>query len=240
MNDLDDFRAALRQPPAEPFAEPDLSRIMAEGTRLRRRRRVLTTTGGLAAAAVVVLVVVFALQLRQPSPAPVARPPAPTAASSVPPPTTADTPPPEPLGEVVGTGIRTAAGEIVIFAKAVDDPQLFPDIHFGLVAGFRSGENLEPVLATNEFRGSDRSFGFHATDGGEVLNDQTIPVFGYFAGQAASITTTVRGKTVQANLAKWSKDPNVVIFWFDPVAVPDSASLTPLIAYDSKGSRLTK
>ena len=48
MNDLDDFRAALRQPPAEPFAEPDLARIMADGTRLRRRRRVLTTTAGLA------------------------------------------------------------------------------------------------------------------------------------------------------------------------------------------------
>ncbi|WP_326945594.1 hypothetical protein OG439_39500 [Amycolatopsis sp. NBC_01307] len=241
MNDLDDFRAALRRPSSEPFAEPDLSRIMADGTRLRRRRRVLTTTGGLAAAAVVVLVVVFAVQLRQPAPAPVAQPPAPPApTSSVPPPTTAGPPPAEPLGEVVGTGIRTAAGEIVIFAKAVDEPQILPDIHFGLVAGFRDGGNLEPVLATNEFRGSDRSFGFHATDGGEVLQDQTIPVFGYFAGAAASITTTVHGKTIQANVAKWSKDPNVVIFWFDPVAVPDSASLTPLIAYDSKGSRLTK
>lgn len=240
MNDLDDFRAALRRPPSEPFAEPDLSRIMADGTRIRRRRRVLTTTGGLAAAAVVVLVVVFAVQVRQPSPAPVAQPPAPPAPTSITPPTTTGPPPAEPLGEVVGTGIRAAAGEIVIFARAVDDPQIFPDIHFGLVAGFRSGGNLEPVLATNEFRGSDRSFGFHATDGGEILQDQVIPVFGYFAGAAARITTTVHGKTIQASVAKWSKDPNVVIFWFDPVAVPDSASLTPLIAYDSKGSRLTK
>jgi hypothetical protein len=242
MNDLDDFRAALRESPSEPFAEPDLTRIMADGTRIRRRRRVLTTTGGLAAAVVVVLVVVFAVQLRQPSSAPVAQPPAPPSpTSSVPPPTTADKPPPaKPLGDVIGTGIRTAAGEIVIFAKAVDEPQILPDIHFGLVAGFRSGANLEPVLATNEFRGSDRSFGFHATDGGEVLRDQVIPVFGYFAGQAGKITTTVHGKTVQANLATWTEDPSVVIFWFNTTDVPDSASLTPLVAYDKNGNRLTK
>jgi hypothetical protein len=241
MNDLDDFRAALRQPPSEPFAEPDLATIMAGGTRIRRRRRVLTTTGGLAAAAVVVLVVVFAVQLRQPSSAPVAQPPAPlSSTSSVPPPTTTGPPPAKPLGDVVGTGISTAAGEIVIFAKAVDEPQILPDIHFGLVAGFRSGENLEPVLATNEFRGSDRSFGFHATDGGEILRDQVIPVFGYFAGQAAKITTTVHGKTIQANLATWTEDPTVVIFWFNTTDVPDSGSLTPLIAYDKSGNRLTK
>ncbi|MEV7043797.1 hypothetical protein [Amycolatopsis sp. NPDC051061] len=238
MNDLDDFRAALRQPPAEPFAEPDLAKIMAGGTRIRRRRRVLTTTAGAAAAAVVVLVVVFAVQLRQPPPAPVAQPPAPPTSAA---PASTTTPPEKsPIGDVVGTGIQTQAGEIVFFAWAVDQPQLLPDIHFGLVAGFRSGTSLRAALATNEVRGSDRSFGFHATDGGEVLQDQLIPVFGYFAGPAARITTTVHGKTVEASLTKWTEDPNVVFFWFDPVAVPDSASLTPLIAYDPNGQRLTK
>ena len=54
------------------------------------------------------------------------------------------------------------------------------------------------------------------------------------------ITTTVRGATVDAKLAKWTADPGVVIFWFDPAAVPDSASLTPLVAYDRDGKRLTK
>ncbi|MCR6486365.1 hypothetical protein M8542_26405 [Amycolatopsis sp. OK19-0408] len=236
MNDLDDFRAALRQPPAEPFAEPDLARIMADGTRIRRRRRVLTSTAGVAAAAAVVLVVVFALQLRQPAPAPVAQPPSPvTTTSTTPPGPAAD----QPMGEVIGTGIRTGRGEIVFFARAVELPQL-PDIHFGLVAGFRSGDTLQSVLMTNEFRGSDRSFGFHATDGGELSGTEVIPVFGYFAGQAARITTTVHGKTVEASLAKWTADPNVVVFWFDPVAVPNSAVLTPLIAYDADGKRLTK
>jgi hypothetical protein len=240
MNDLDDFRSALRQPPSEPFAEPDLGRIMADGARIRRRRRVLTTTGGLAAAAAVVLVVVFAVQVRPPAPAPVAQPPAPPAPTSLTPPPPAAPLPLKALGDVVGTGITTPVGEIVIFAKAIDDPQVLPGVHFGLVAGFRSGAGLEPVLATNEFTGSDRSFGFHATDGGEILQDQTIPVFGYFAGAAAKITTTVHGRTIQANLANWTEDPNVVIFWFSPTDVPDSASLTPLIAYDKNGNRLTK
>ncbi|MBE8518037.1 hypothetical protein ILP97_11060 [Amycolatopsis sp. H6(2020)] len=230
MNDLDDFRAALRQPPEEPFAEPDLARIMAGGTRIRRRRRLLTGTAGVAAAAAVVLVVVFAIQLRQPAPAPVARPPSPAVS------TTSGPPAEQPIGDVVGTGIRTREGELVFYARALDRPE----IRFGLVAGFRSGTSLQAVLATNETRGSDRSFGFHATDGGEVIRDQVIPVFGYFAGPAARITTTVHGATVEAKLTKWSADPSVVFFWFSPDAVPNSAVLTPLIAYDADGKRLTK
>ncbi|KDN16722.1 hypothetical protein [Amycolatopsis rifamycinica] len=236
MNELDDFRAALRQPPEEPFAEPDLARIMADGTRLRRRRRLLTGTAGVAAAAAVVLVVVFAIQLRQPASVPVARPPSPAPAVS----TTSPAPPAEqPVGDVVGTGIRTREGELVLYARAVDAPEL-PGVRFGLVAGVRVGTSLESLLATNEVKGSDRSFGFHATDGGEVIGDQVIPVFGYFAGPAARITTTVHGRTVEAHLARWSTDPNVVIFWFHPDSVPDSAVLTPLIAYDADGKRLTK
>ncbi|MDQ7803900.1 hypothetical protein Q5425_09155 [Amycolatopsis sp. A133] len=235
MNELDDFRAALRQPPEEPFAEPDLAKIMADGTRIRRRRRLLTGTAGVAAAAAVVLVVVFAIQLRQPAPAPVAQPPSPAPALS----TTAGPPAEQPMGNVVGTGIRTRAGELVFYARAINLPEL-PDTHFGLVAGVRSGTSLQSLLVANEFRGSDRSFGFHATDGGEVIRDQLIPVFGYFAGPAARITTTVHGFTVEAKLAKWSADPNVVFFWFNPDAVPDSAVMTPLIAYDADGKRLTK
>jgi hypothetical protein len=236
MNDLDDFRAALRQPPDEPFAEPDLAKIMADGTRLRRRRRLVTSAAGIAAAAAVVLVVVFAVQLRQPAPAPVAQPPSPRPALS----TTTPAPPAEkPVGDVVGTGIRTPGGELVFYARAIDLPEL-PDVRFGLVAGVRSGTSLQALLVTNELRGSDRSFGFHATDGGETIGDHVIPVFGYFAGPAAKITTTVHGRTVEARLAKWTADPGVVFFWFNPDDVPDSASLTPLVAYDADGRRLTK
>lgn len=235
MNELDDFRAALRQPPGEPFAEPDLARIMADGTRLRRRRRLLSGTAGVAAAAAVVLVVVFAIQLRRPAPAPVAQPPAPPPVTV----STPATPGDRPIGQVVATGIRTHAGELVFYARALDVPEL-PDVRFGLVAGVRAGTSLKALLMTNEVRGSDRSFGFHATDGGEIIGDQLIPVFGYFAGPAAKITTTVHGRPVEAHLAKWSGDPAVVIFWFDPVAVPDSTVLTPLIAQDAGGRRLTR
>ncbi|SFW51158.1 hypothetical protein [Amycolatopsis australiensis] len=235
MNDLDDFRAALRQPPDEPFAEPDLARIMADGTRLRRRRRVLTGAAGIAAAAAVVLVVAFAVQVRQPAPAPVAQPPSPVSVT----PTASAPPAAAPMGDVVGTGIQTKSGELVFFARAVDLPEL-PGVHFGLVAGFRSGSSLQSVLMANEIRGSDRSFGFHATDGGELAGNERIPVFGYFAGPAARITTTVHGRTVEAKLARWTEDPNVVIFWFDPAAVPNSGVLTPLIAYDAAGKRLTR
>ncbi|MGW4061795.1 hypothetical protein ACWEGE_26205 [Amycolatopsis sp. NPDC004747] len=242
MNELDDFRAALRQPPEEPFAEPDLGAIMAGGRRIRRRRRLLTGTAGVAAAAVVVLVVVFAIQLRQPAPAPVAQPPAPattTSSAQAPAPVSPSPSAEQPVGDVVGTGIRTPDGEIVLYARAVDAPDL-PGIRFGLVAGFRSGTSLRSVLATNEFRGSDRSFGFHATDGGELIGNQVIPVFGYFAGPAEKVTTTVRGRTVEAKLARWSADPGVVFFWFNPDEVPNSAVLTPLNAYDADGKRLTK
>ncbi|MEU5264879.1 hypothetical protein [Amycolatopsis sp. NPDC021455] len=235
MNDLDDFRAALRQPPDEPFAEPDLAKIMADGTRLRRRRRVLTGAAGIAAAAAVVLVVVFAVQLRQPAPAPVAQPPRPALSTAA----SAPTPTEQAIGDVVSTGIRTASGELVLYARAFDLPEL-PDVRFGLVAGVRSGTSLQALMVTNELRGSDRSFGFHATDGGEIIGNQVIPVFGYFAGPAARITTTVHGATVEAKLAKWTADQNVVFFWFDPAQVPDSTSLTPLIAYDGNGKRLTK
>ncbi|MGV9359670.1 hypothetical protein [Amycolatopsis sp. NPDC003731] len=235
MNELDDFRAALRQPPEVPFAEPDLAGIMAGGRRIRRRRRLLTGTAGVAAAAAVVLVVVFAIQLRQPAPAPVAQPPSPAPAVS----TTAGPPAEQPIGDVVGTGIRTAAGELVFYARAIDLPEL-PGTRFGLVAGLRSGASLRALQVTNEFRGSDRSFGFHATDGGETVGNQLIPVFGYFAGPAARITTTVHGKTIEARLATWTADSTVVFFWFDPVEVPNSAVLTPLIAFDADGKRLTK
>ena len=250
MNDIDDFRAALRQPPSEPFAEPDLARIMADGGRIRRRRRLLNATGMVGAAATVVAVVVFAVQLRQP--APVAQPalPPPAMSSTAVPSDNApskaapsETSMPErlPLGDIVLTGIRSETGdELVLYAVAIDEPML-KDIHFGLVAGYRDARgSLQSLLATNETVTSDRSFGFHATDGGEILRDRLIPVFGYFSGPAAKITTTVHGATMVAKQQQWTEDPTVVFFWFDPSDVPSSQSLTPLVAYDAKGNRLTK
>ena len=237
MNDLDDLRAALRQPPEEPFAEPDLARIMKDGARIRRRRRLVQTGGAVAAAAAVVLVVVFAVQLRQP--APHAIPPAASATLQVSPPSTTSRAP-RPLGDIIATGIRMDSGEFVLYPYAIDEPKALPDIHFGLMAAVRDADGrITPVMAANETRGLDTAFGFHGTSGGDP-DVGPLPVFGYFAGPVARITTTVDGRAVAAHLRTWTTEPDVVVFWFDPAVVKDARAITPLVAYDKTGKRLTK
>ncbi|WP_328605699.1 hypothetical protein OG943_37770 [Amycolatopsis sp. NBC_00345] len=248
MNDLDRLKSALNEAPPEPFAAPDLTRIMADGTRIRRRRRLLTGAGAAAAVVAVVAVVFGAVQLRsgpQPQPAPVAAAPSTVGPASTVPPTTA----PEkaqvtPLGDIVSLGVKQGTGELVLYAIKIDEPQALPGVGFGLMLAIRDGSGLHPVYDANEVNGADRSFGFHATSGGLIAGADVaqvaVPVLGYFAGPAGRITSTVRGKPVEAHLAKWSEDPNVVFFWFDPVQVPSADVLTPLVAYTAGGTRLTK
>ncbi len=239
MSDLETLRSALREPPAEEFAAPDIAGIMTAGKRIRRRRRIATGVGGVAAAAVTVLVIAGAVALREPSHQQQQLPPAASAPSSVSPPTT-ETPKYPPRGQVISIGSGPGGKELVLYASAINEPSL-PDIQFGLNIGYRATDGtIESLLTTNEFKGSDRSFGFHATDGGEQIRDAFIPVFGYFAGPAVRITSTVGGKTVTAKSVVWSEDPTVVFFWFMPEDVSSSYVLTPLIAYDAKGQRLTK
>jgi hypothetical protein len=245
MNDLGKLRAALREPPAEELVL-DPARIMAAGRRIRRRRRMASASGLVAVAAAVVLVVTAAGQLRQEGPvqapaaalqtaSPVVSPP-PSPSS----PATTDAPRP-PFGAVIPTGLYDPLGERVFYAVEIDDPQVLPDVHFGLMAGHRSaGGQLTGGMLNNEFRGSDRSPGFHAVDGGELSEGQFLPVFGYFVGPAEEITTTVHGKTMLARQATWSKDSQVVIFWFSQADVPSSSVLTPLVAYGKGGVRLTR
>ena len=242
MNDLGKLRAALHEPSAEELTL-DIAQVMATGRRIRRRRRMASATGLVAVAAAVVLVVTAAGQLRQEGPAQ-----APAAAlrtaspvvSPPPPPSATDAPRP-PLGEVIPTGIYDPLGERVFYAVEIDDPQVLPDVHFGLMAGHRGSDGqLTGGMLNNEFRGSDRSPGFHAVDGGETSEGQFLPVFGYFVGPAEEITTTVHGKTMVARQASWSKDPQVVVFWFSEADVPSAAVLTPLVAYGKGGVRLTR
>jgi hypothetical protein len=249
MTDLETLRSALREPPAEEFAAPDLAAIMTKGRRIRRRRRLATGAGGVAAAMVTVLVIVGAVALKEPPPD---RQPIPPAASAPTPISTSA--PPElpapsattaaadlPLGDVIPLGTRGEGGrELVIYASALDEPVL-PDIHFSLQVAYRNDDGtFDALLSTNEYKGSDRSFGFHATDGGELVRGTLVPVFGYFSGPAVRITSTVRGKPVEAKTAVWSEDPAVVIFWFDSAVVESANVLSPLVAYDAKGQRLTK
>jgi hypothetical protein len=248
VNELERLKSALNEAPPEPFAAPDLTRIMADGTRIRRRRRLLTGAGAAAAVVAVVAVVFGAVQLRpgpQQQPAPVAAAPSTVGPASTVPSTAApETDRATPLGDVVSLGIKNAGGELVLYAFKIDEPQAMPGVGFGLMLAVRDVGGLHPVYAANEVNGSDRSFGFHATSGGLIAGTRTtqvaVPVLGYFAGPAARITSTVHGKPVAARLAKWSEDPNVVFFWFDPVQVPSAGALTPLAAYTAGGTRLTK
>lgn len=251
MTDLETLRSALREPPAEEFAAPDLGAIMTKGRRIRRRRRLATGAGGIAAAAVTVLVIVGAVALKEPSPERQQLPPAasalPSPSPTLPAPTVTGLPSPTPLadagplGDVVPLGTRGDDGrEMVLYATPLDDSVL-PGVAFGLQVAYRNDDGTyEVLLGTNEFKGDDRSFGFHATDGGELIRGAFVPVFGYFAGPATRISSTVRGKPVEAKTAVWSEDPSVVIFWFPSSDVESSDVLTPLVAYDAKGQRLTK
>ncbi|RJQ84892.1 hypothetical protein [Amycolatopsis panacis] len=238
--EIDQLRAALREPLPEPFAAPDVPRIMAEGKRLRRRRRVLGGAGA-AAAVVAVLAVVFAavgLRSTGPAPAPVAAAPSapslPPALSVVPGPVA---PPVKavPSGDVIDTDTFTPDGQLVFYFVALDS-----EIGFGVMAGLRTANGLQPLYLTNETRMPALSFGFHATSGGQLTDRTWVPVYGYFSGPAARITTTIGGRTIAAHLGRWSGRPDVVVFWFDQSDVPSTSRLTPLIAYAEDGGRLTR
>ncbi len=251
MTDLEALRSALREEPAEKFAAPDLGAIMAKGKRIRRRRLLATGAGGVAATVVTVLVIVGAVALREPPRQPQVLPPAASASSPSSLPsssslpasaaTAAPYPQAQPLGDVLPLGVKGEDGrEMVLYVTAFDEPAV-PNIQFGLHIAYRNGDGtFDGLYTTNESRGSDRSFGFHATGGGLLVRGAFVPVIGYFSGPAVRITSTVRGKPVEAKTAVWSEDPGVVIFWFDGSQVESSNVLTPLAAYDAKGQRLTK
>ncbi|WAL68245.1 hypothetical protein ORV05_10915 [Amycolatopsis cynarae] len=255
MPDIDEFRAALRQEPEQGYRVPDLDAVVALGKRIRRRRRMAAASGVVAVAAAVVVVLGLTSQLRPGAPRvgdggpaiSVARPPAPATTageSSAPPedvvPTAGESS--TPVGDVVPTGIHDEAGEIVLYAVGLDEAAL-PDVHFGLAVGHRgpSGRVAMDRVA-NVITGTDRAPGFRVFDGGtdETETRTWVPAFGYYVGPAARITTTVRGKTVEASLASWSKDPNVVFFWFTRDEVPDGTLATPPRAYTADGSALPK
>ncbi|WP_158891392.1 hypothetical protein [Amycolatopsis anabasis] len=230
MTELEALRNALRESPLESFPALDAEPIMAAGRRIRRRRRVRAAAGVGSVVAAVALVATGVTWLGGASaPRNVAvQPPAPTASreNNV------------PLGGVIATGLHDPAGERVLYAVRIAAPEL-PQTTFGVMAGHRTAAgNLTADLLVNESRSPDRRPGFHALDGGEQINGQYVPVFGYYAGPAKRIASTVHGRTVYANLAPWSEDPNVWIFWFTPADVPSNDVLTPPVAYSADGGKL--
>jgi hypothetical protein len=156
-----------------------------------------------------------------------AAPAAPTApvalaAAPVSPPTREAAPEHEVLGEVIPSGL----GDLVFYGVKLQEPRL-PKTTFGIMAGTRAGKDL--VIA-NETSGSDKAPGFHAVTGGLNADGHDVPTFGYYVGPAAKITSSAG----VAHQARWSADPNVVVFWFD-LGAPDPARLK---AYDAAGNKL--
>lgn len=242
MNEVDELRRAMRATERADRNGLDLAGIMREGRRVRRRRRVAGT--GAVAAVVAVLIGVGGTVARTRPPEPPG--PAATAASTAtagpsPTPTPGPTGPPvRPAGAVVGSGIRYGADERVFYLVPVDVPGL-PGVTIGLVAGRRSptGELTTDYLV-NDVEGSDRRPGFHQIgyDQQRVPTDAPVPTFGYFVGPAARIVGTVDGRHVEARLARWSEDPRLVIFWFDPGVLTPGTPLDGIVARDARGRKL--
>ncbi|MEV4215229.1 hypothetical protein [Micromonospora sp. NPDC049662] len=253
MSELDRLRDAMRAT-ERPDAVIDLARVMRDGRRLRTRRRV---TGAAAATLAAGLVAVTAVTVdpsgsRDPAPAgpaspvAVASPPAgvtPTAAAmsdeSTPPPTQArGVPHPKPLGQVIDTGIGHGTDRRVYFFVAVTVPGA-PRVTIGLAAGRRAVDGtVSTDILVNDVEGADRSLGFHQIGYDESASTPAVPTFGYFVGPAARIIGTVDGRQVDATLARWSLDKQVVIFWFDPATLAPGERLDGIVARDGAGHRL--
>ncbi|GHJ06170.1 hypothetical protein TPA0907_05370 [Micromonospora humidisoli] len=249
MTELEQFRLAMRAT-EQPYPEDlDLTAIMRDGRRLRRRRRLV----GAGATALVTVLVAGGVGLgvrwtRPPAPD---RPPAPAATvpGATPPATSPPTPgptrwrpPQQPIGEVIDTGIRYGVDQRVFYLVAVDVPE-GPRVRVGLMAGRRSpaGELTNDMLV-NDVQGSDRRPGFHEIGYAEATPpDDTrppVPTFGYFVGPATRIVGTAGGRQVDARLARWSTDPELVVFWFDPVDLTPGVRLDGIVARDRSGRLL--
>jgi hypothetical protein len=223
MNDLDTLRAALRAPASDP-GTVDLDTIMAAGRRMRRRRRLL---GAGAVAGITAAAVLFAgaWTVRQPDPD------LPGVAVTVG--RTAPVTGNPPVGAVIQAG-----GDRVFYFVAVDQP-LLPKTHIGVVAGRQDpAGGITAGVMTNEFRGADRSPGFHALSLAMGIDSGPVPAFGYFVGPAAQIIAVAGGRRVLAHQAQWSEDPRVVVFWFDLADLPIGTQPSALVALDRAGNRL--
>ncbi|TDC36773.1 hypothetical protein E1211_12475 [Micromonospora sp. 15K316] len=250
MNEADRLRAAMRATESTAHAPLDLAAVVREGRRLRRRRR-LAGTG--AAGLVLAVAVAVPVALRPDGPPP-QRPAEAITTGSVATPTTAPTASAtpdaratpgstdrKPVGTVVSSGIRYGDQERVFYFVPIGVPEL-PGVKIGLVAGRRDADGrLTPDLLINDVEGRDRHAGFHQIGYDQQGDRQVlppVPTFGYFVGPATRIVGTVDGRQVPAELARWSVDPGVVIFWFEPTVLTPGVRLDGIVALDKRGERL--
>jgi hypothetical protein len=146
-----------------------------------------------------------------------------------------------PLGDVIGTGVRTHAGlELVIFgASGITIGQ---ENSYGFALGERLPDgDVTEWCSINEDSdvAKNTAPGFHATQEAVAMeNDDAMPAFGYYVGTPAKITANYQNKTVTAKTAVWSYDKSVTVFWFDLADVPADSTLGRPHAYDAAGTEL--
>lgn len=220
MNDIDALRTALLSDRTDGMSV-DVDRIMALGNGIRRRRRLATGGAALAVTAALLIGITGVTHW----------------ASAVRTPQTdlvisggeAADPAARPLGAVIDTGYRDPQGPHVLFVTADTAGQI------DLTEGYRSGGSIVPEIMGS---GSTVSSGFHAITQLLVHNGHDTLVFGLYNGPAARVTIDVDGRTVPAHVTPWSRDRNIVVFWFDPRDVPITAQILGLHAFDAVGNSI--
>jgi hypothetical protein len=144
-----------------------------------------------------------------------------------------------PLGDVIETGLKDGEGRpYVIFG--VTGLMVNDSSDFGFAIGVRKpGNVITEDLTISEYEGSAIAPGFHPMAGQQVLSDDSVqPAFGYYVGAPAKITVRELDRVIGAQLARWSHNPAITVFWFDPANVRDDGDWTDLGAYDGAGNRL--
>ncbi|TDB70025.1 hypothetical protein [Micromonospora sp. KC723] len=243
MNDVDRLRRAMRATERADRTSLDLTLVMREGRRLRRRRRL--AGAGVAAVVVAAVAVVGVTVGVRPGPPELPSPAGPAVTAPAVRPTTPVAAPPQqegqPVGDVVDSGIWYGGDQRVFYFVPVKLPSQ-PGVRIGLVAGRRTaGGKLTSDHLINDVEGNDRRPGFHQIgydQSGGRPSLTSLPAFGYFVGPAERIVGTVDGRQVTARQARWSEDPEVVIFWFDPEQLAPGVELDGIIARDAGGRTL--
>jgi hypothetical protein len=222
MNDLDDLRAALHEPPGFTPRPVDLATVMRTGGRIRRRRRL--TVGATTGLAVVALLIGGNVLVQRTTPDdrggfPIAAQPSTALSSSA-----AAAP------KVIRTGLTESGGEWVLYPKPINEAAI-PQTTFGLMLGWsvKGGEPVDAVMA-NESSGFDRSPGFHAVQGRMEIDQGVTPTFGYYVGPATKITAKAGSKKLTAEQAPL--DDSIQVFWFD------AGNVKNLTAYAADGRKL--
>lgn len=196
MNDLDEFRAALHGPPETQGRPAPLGDIIHAGKRLRRRRRIVTAVVAAAALAVIGGGTGIVYQASRP----VNVVPAEGLYS-----------PAGSWGAAAETGIQQKAGQFVItFYRSAEAPETLG--FRGCWAGPDGAVDADDCYVSG--MEPDRTPGFHSISVPQNINGQDQPMFGYFVGPAEKITAKKDGKTITAETAVWSEDPDIVMFWF--------------------------